>query len=240
MSILLYFLLPFQILTGKAQGTTYTIKYVADRESITLGSLDSIYQEIDRSLSLYHPSSLINTFNKQGWVVMDEHMKKVVKASLECYRASKGAFDITAGSISQLWGFGKKSTHRIPTPEEIKKVLAITGSHLLTIKGDTLKASRSGVRIDCNGIAQGYTVDVISNFLIARGITQFIVELGGEIYTKGKHPETGTWKVGIEEVESIAGNWYPVQRIIDIKDQAITTSGISRNAFSKRGNCTRI
>lgn len=235
MGILLYFLLPFHILTGKAQGTTYTIKYVAERERICSSSLDSIYQEVDKSLSLYLPSSRINTFNKQGWVVMDDHMKKVIKASLECYRSSYGAFDITAGSIFRLWGFGDKASYRIPTPEEIKKVLAITGSHLLTIKGDTLKAIRSGVKIDCNGIAQGYTVDVISNFLIARGITQFMVELGGEIFTNGMHPETETWKVGIEGAESIAGNWYPVQRIIDIKDQAITTSGISRNAFSKKG-----
>ena len=235
MILLLYLLLPFQILSGKAQGTTYTIKYVADQEIIGSSLLDSIYQEIDRSLSLYLPSSRINTFNKQGWVVMDDHMKKVIKASFECYHASNGAFDITAGSISRLWGFGDKASHRIPTSAEIKKVLAVTGSHLLTIKGDTLKACRSGVMIDCNGIAQGYTVDVISNFLIARGITQFMVELGGEIYTKGMHPETGTWKVGVEGAESIAGNWYPVQRIIEIKDQAITTSGISRNAFTEKG-----
>lgn len=235
MTSLLFFLLPFQVLTGSAQGTTYTIKYVAEKAIIHAESIDSMYQEIDRSLSLYVPSSRINLFNEQGWVLMDVHMKKVVRASLDRYHASKGAFDITSSNLSSLWGFGLKKAHRIPSSAEIRRVLHVTGSHLLRMHGDTLMSVKPGVKIDCNGIAQGYTVDVISQFLVSKGIESFMVELGGEVLVKGDHPETGYWKVGIESAEAIAGNWYPIQKTIELKDKAITSSGISRNAFAAKG-----
>jgi FAD:protein FMN transferase len=234
-TILIYFIFPFQVLTGKAQGTTYSIKYVAEKSVIQQSELDSIFHEIDESLSLYCPTSKINAFNEKGIVVMDQHMKKVITASLDCYRQSKGVFDITSATISSAWGFSHKSKHMVPDKQTIQKALSVTGSHLLLTKGDTLIASKPGVKIDCNGIAQGYTVDVISSYIAAKGITQFMVELGGEIFVKGNHPETEYWNIGIESPKAIIGNWYPVQEFLNVKDVAITTSGVNRNSFEVNG-----
>lgn len=233
--MLLYLLFSFYILTGQAQGTTFTVKYTAPSEKIKTTQLDSIFRKIDSSLSLYLPSSRINTFNKQGWVIMDAHMKQVIQASLDTYKASDGAFDITSSTISGLWGFGVKGKARIPDDAAIQKGLAVTGSHLLSISGDTLRAKKVGLKIDCNGIAQGYTVDVISRFLMANGIEAFMVELGGEVYVKGIHPETGSWRIGVESVEAIAGNWYPVEQMIELNDRAVTTSGVNRRSFQANG-----
>lgn len=232
---LCWLLFPFQLITGEAQGTTYSIKYVADHEVVSKREIDSIFKQIDHSLSLYQPSSLINTFNARGRVLMDEHMKRVILASIQCYRESGGAFDITSATLSSLWGFGVNNKHTVPSLAARKEALSFTGSHLLKLKGDSLIAAKMGVKIDCNGIAQGYTVDVIRMFLISKGVSSFMVEVGGEIYVQGAHPETGSWKIGVESAEPIAGNWYPVQKTIELKDRAISTSGISRKMFEKNG-----
>lgn len=235
MNFLFYIFLPFQLISGNAQGTTYTIKYVSKNSVVRKSELDSLFHVIDRSLSLYHASSRINEFNAKGRVLMDEHMKNVIHTSLQCYHKSGGAFDITSATISTLWGFGVHGKNNVPNEKQITQALRVTGSNLLIIKGDSLLASRPGVKIDCNGIAQGYTVDVISAFLVSKGLDQFMVELGGEIYVKGDHPETKWWKIGIESAEAIAGNWYPIEQYLEIKDRAVTTSGIHRKQFSFKG-----
>jgi thiamine biosynthesis lipoprotein len=221
----------FVTIEGRAQGTTYAIKYVQTGNSIDQREIDSIFNEIDGSLSLYHPNSLISQFNQTGRVLMDEHMKRVVKASMGVYRESGGAFDITSASISALWGFGPGGQKKVPSKREIRKALSFIGSDKIQIRGDSLIALKPGIKIDCNGIAQGYSVDVIASYLSSKGIGQLLVELGGEIYVKGDHPETVDWKIGVESVEAVAGEWRPVDRIIKLRNKAITTSGNYRNYF---------
>lgn len=224
-----------QVHMGKAQGTTYTIRYVATKPFVLQSELDSVFRVIDQSLSLYVPSSRINVFNRLGMVVMDEHLKKVIMASLDCYRESGGAFDITSATISSLWGFGVKAGYRVPRRKEIRRAMKLTGSDLLRVKGDTLLALKRGVRIDCNGIAQGYTVDVLMGFLQKKGLKHCLVELGGEIRVVGEHPKTGDWTIGIESAESLADGWHPVQQMVKLRNKAITSSAGYRKTFRYQG-----
>jgi len=223
-------------LEGRAQGTTYTIKYIGVDSIIKQKSVDSIFKVIDQSLSLYHPNSLINQFNANGKVQMDFHMHQVVEKALEVNKISGGAFDITVKPLVDLWGFGvKKNFSSIPVATEIQKVLQVIGSKNLVIKKDSLLALKKGVQIDCNGIAQGYTVDVIAGFLEQNGLKDFMVEVGGEIKVLGKNGMGENWKVGVEAAEIIAGEWHPINSIIELNDEAITTSGVYRNFFNFKG-----
>lgn len=223
-------------LQGKAQGTTYSIKYVGIDSIISQNSIDSIFKVIDQSLSLYYPNSLINQFNANGKIKMDIHLQNVVEKSLEVNKISGGAFDITVKPLVDLWGFGvKKNFSSIPNVSEIQKVLKLIGSDKLVIKNDSLIAQYKGVQIDCNGIAQGYTVDVIADYIKQKGVKDYIVEVGGEIKALGKNVSGETWKVGVEGAEIIAGNWHPINTIIELKDEAITTSGVYRNYFNFNG-----
>jgi thiamine biosynthesis lipoprotein len=187
----------FHTITGTAQGTSYTIKYVGEEGQVSKWQVDSIFRVVDLSLSLYEPASLINTFNREGRVKMDEHMSEVLAKSLDCYTESGGSFDITVGALTDLWGFGPGSHQHIPSSRKIKKQLAITGSNHLRVKGDSLFTLKKGLKIDCNGIAQGYTVDLLRNYISNKGIDQLMVELGGEISVQGDHPENVLWKIGI-------------------------------------------
>lgn len=233
--IKLVFTPDFQVITGTAQGTTYTIKYVGELGSITKIEIDSIFSVLDQSLSLYLPGSLINQFNSRGVVKMDVHMKAVVLEAMKIAKESDGAFDITVGALSDLWGFGPVPHQQVPRKREIKKRLRVTGSRYISVRDNMLVALEKGVKIDCNGIAQGYSVDVVAAFLQARGIDRMMVELGGEIRVSGKHPDKDYWTIGIESPGAIAGDWYPVEKMIRLNDAAVTTSGDYRKFFTAGG-----
>lgn len=220
------------MIRGRAQGTTYSIRYQAADSALHQREVDSLFRAVDLSLSLYHPSSLINRFNQEGKVRMDEHMQKVLCASLDLYDQSRGAFDITTGNLSRHWGFGPPSGNHRPSRT---KALSLTGSQWLQRRGDSLFTRRNGVRIDCNGIAQGYTVDLIAEWLMSRGIKHFMVELGGEIRVMGDAPGGRAWKIGLESPEPLAGSWHGVERPVSIRDMAITTSAVYRNERQKKG-----
>src|SRR6186713_1767665 len=113
----------FQI-NGRAQGTTYSIKYVSTDSLVSRTEIDSLFQAVDHSLSLYDTGSLISHFNKDGFVLMDAYMRDVLKASIEVYQASERGFDITTRSLSLLWGFGESGPVKKPSKKQLKAALS--------------------------------------------------------------------------------------------------------------------
>lgn len=207
------------VLSGKAQGTSFSIQYVWKDSMISRQEIDSIFGVIDASLSLYKQESLIVQFNRDGRVKMDLHMRRVMQAALEVYAMSGGRFDVTVRQLSLLW-----KEHQEPSGMALREARDQTGSRFLTITGDSLVATRKGVQIDCNGIAQGYTVDVLVEFLRQKGIMHLMVELGGEISTLGKGPGGREWRIGLESPIGGSGNYYTVERVIALQGEAVTTS----------------
>lgn len=180
---------------GRAQGTTYSIKYVAASAVISQAEVDSLFRVVDLSLSLYVPGSLINRFNTSGMVRMDHHLRAVAEKAIEVSGQSSGAFDITVKPMTDLWRGGSVKGKE-PSGRTIARIRKTVGSENLQIRNDSLLAMRKGVKIDCNGIAQGYTVDLISAWLVSKGVVDHIVELGGEVMAKGKGPGDGIGRWG--------------------------------------------
>lgn len=208
---------------GYAQGTTYSLKYYANKSFVSKESIDSLLNEIDNSLSIYKPESKISVFNqsKTKKVELDTHLKRVIKASLETYKATNGYFDITILPVVNLWGFGNQGPKNSPSQQDIDKAKSLVGIDNILIKDNYLVKRKKNVSIDVNGIAQGYTVDILSDYLTSKGIENFIIELGGEIVTKGSKPN-GDFLVEIQRPYYQAGE--SVFRIA-LKNKAITTSG---------------
>jgi len=222
-------------IAGSAQGTTYSISYVSDDSLVSKTEVDSIFHAIDLSLSLYNEKSLISQFNREGKIIMDEHMRFVVHHSLDIWQASHGCFDITVKNLVDLWGFGVNGKGHIPTSKSIGESLAVTGSGFLSVSGDTLTAIKKNVRIDCNGIAQGYSVDAVFHFLESKGLENILVEVGGEIRAMGKKDDGELWRIGLESPSGITDNWYPVKEVLQLERRAITTSGNYRKYFMQQG-----
>ncbi|MCW3467372.1 FAD:protein FMN transferase [Chitinophaga nivalis] len=230
---------PVKLITceGKAQGTYYIVKYLATDTTSLQGAVDSIFQVIDQSLSLYRPGSLINQFNATGQVQLDTHMKAVVTKALLTSRATDGLFDITVKPLVDLWGFGvhKRAFTGVPPADSIKKALTYIGYRYLRIKGNQLLATRRGVQIDCNGIAQGYTVDVLGQLLTQRGIRNYLVDVGGELCASGHNARGESWGVGIERPTPGDTNYEPVQGMVRLPGKGIATSGNYRRFFDQGG-----
>lgn len=217
-------------ITGQAQGTTYAVTWYADCESVTKMQIDSIFKSLDASLSIYQPGSLISRFNaSQEGIEMDGHFARVVDKSMQIYRETNGLFDMTVYPLVRAWGFGVKAVGTMPDSAAVRELLVGVGSDKLQIRGSRLLKNNPCVQVDVNGIAQGYSVDVIAGFLEAHGITNYMVEVGGEIRTKGhKQPGNEPMRIGIE-TPSVTGFDAPVIReVISIGDRAVTTSGSYR------------
>ena len=216
----------FQI-SGLAQGTSYSISYYADEAKISSQSIDRKIQELDSSLSIYKPYSLINKFNNsETGIDMDEHLHKVVQRSLRIWKESDGVFDISILPIVEAWGFGVKRHSNQPTDDEIKKALSCSGSDKLHIHGRRLIKEIPCLKIDVNGIAQGYSVDVIADYLESQGIQNYLIEIGGEIRVKGrKQPGNEIMRIGIEQPSNDKDEDSGIQKIIEVKGGSITTSG---------------
>ena len=175
------------LIEGKAQGTTYLIKYIHKDSVVSKSEIDFIFSSIDSSLSLYKKYSTISLFNSSSrGIKCTSHFYNVIQQSIHFYNLTSGAFDITCKPLSNLWGFGS-NTNIPPTPNIINNTLINVGSNKIYFRKDSLIKEYEGVKIDCDGIAQGYTVDVIYSFLLNKGISNFMVEIGGEVRSLGNN-----------------------------------------------------
>ena len=211
------------LITGRAQGTTYQIKYFAKDFAVEKTQIDSVIEELDLSLSIYRTNSLISSFNNKNTsqVKLDRHLGHVVRASLKMNKITKGYFDITVLPLVNLWGFGPNGFKKNPSIHEIDSVLNFVGLKKIKLKKDQLIKKNNQVSIDVNGIAQGYSVDILADYLERNGIQNYIVELGGEIKTKG-HKPTGDFIVEIDRPKNSLEN---SKHYIVANNLAVTTSG---------------
>lgn len=231
-SCIAYAQLVRHVIDGQAQGTTYRILYYAQDSLVSKVQVDSVLRILDTSMSLYDKQSVISSFNRADRCLeLDDHMSKVVKRALDLNRLSNGVFDITVKPLVDLWGFGADPIHGLPRAESIDSVLHFVGTHRLTLEDKTLKKTDKRVEVDLNGIAQGYSVDVISDFLIRKGVSNHLVELGGEIKMRGYKTGKLPFEIAIEGPHN--GQFSSV--ILQLTDKAVTTSGNYRYAFNSEG-----
>jgi thiamine biosynthesis lipoprotein len=230
------------VLQGQTMGTYYRVSYVVDKllqqserytEEELQAEIDKKLELVNDQMSTYRPNSELSKFNqaKQSLIVSPETVL-VVQASLQLFELSGGAFDVTVGPLVNLWGFGpdKKPT-KIPSAELIKARQRKVGSQYLSIDGNTLHKAIPELYVDLSSIAKGYGVDVIATYLQEIGINNYLVDIGGELRAKGVKPENKQWTLAIERPTE----GQNVQRLIQIGDNAIATSGDYRNYYEFDG-----
>jgi Membrane-associated lipoprotein involved in thiamine biosynthesis len=213
--------------SGYAQGTNYTITYYATDQVLLRGSVDSLLTVIDSSMSLYKPYSLINKINGggQGVYEVDEHFRNVLRKSSRIHRRSRGSFDITIAPLVQLWGFGAEAIRRLPDSADVSLALKCVGMDKIRLKGHRLEKKADCVQLDMNGIAQGYSVDLLADLLDRKGVRHYVVELGGELRVKGGRPDGTPMRIGIERPTTGSRNGTTLKTVITIAEGAVTTAG---------------
>lgn len=211
---------------GRAQGSTYAISYIVPSGTKHQASIDSILEVIDKSMSTYRDNSTISAINRGESVAVDEHFWRVWQRSVDVWEDSDGLFDVTIYPLIALWNFERKE-QRIPQVEVIDSVRALVGMEM--VKGVTQDsfALPPNMKMDFNAIAQGYSVDVIAEFLESKDIHDYLVEVGGELRTKGRNIDGQIWRIGIEKPDE-EERQDRFQRIVSLKDAGLATSGSYR------------
>ena len=222
-------------IVGTAQGTTYHITYLAGPNSNYRRAFDSIFKQIDLSLSTYVPSSIISRINKNDTaVIVDDYFTDVFKKSIEVSDKTQGLFDITVAPIVNAWGFGftkKEKVNKIL----MDSLLRYVGYKKVRLQGRKLVKDMPQVMLDFNAIAQGYTVDVLASFLESEGITNYLIEVGGELKAKGKKADDIYWTVGIEQPSETLTDETLLEAKVMIKDRALATSGNYKKYYIEDG-----
>jgi thiamine biosynthesis lipoprotein len=150
----------------------------------------------------------------------------VVRKALQVYQDTDGRFDATVEPLVRAWGFGTQHTEAPPSAATIQSILKGVGSEKLHLRGDSLVKNQPAVHLDLNGIAQGYTVDVLAALLERRRIRDYLVELGGEIRVRGrKWPGGERQRIGIERPDTSTFAAPALQHVIYLATGGITTSG---------------
>lgn len=211
--------------SGYAQGSTYQIKYLTSKNQNFAEEIETIFLEIDQSMSTYVSSSLISEVNKGGaWVEVDDMFLEVLNRSIEIAKETDGDFDPTVGPLVAIWGFGFEEVRRDVDTEMIEEVRSKTGYSSVRIDGNKVMIPED-FSLDFNALAQGYTVDVIAGYLESQGIENYMVEVGGEVRTLGLNNKGNIWTIGVDKPQNEIDQSDRFQFILELKDAGLATSG---------------
>ena len=222
--------------TGETQGTFYHIQYLSVNGESYKIKIDSLLSKIDSSVSIYKPSSIISRLNKGEQVQTDDIFNSVYSDAVRVYNNTKGYFDCTVSPLVSYWGFYKNwGQEDIDIDSsEIQEILKNIGTHR-TERIDGSVYLDTGVQIDFNAIAQGYSVDLIADLLENKGIQNYLIEVGGEIKAKGVNADADIWRVGIDKPLEEMDVEDRFQFILELDNKSLATSGNYRKFYEKDG-----
>lgn len=213
-------------LTGKTMGPiTYNVKYFDPNSQHYQTQVDSLLKVFNQSLNTYIPESEISGFNRDSAFTFQlPFFYPVLKRSQEIYNMTSGAFDPTVMPVINAWGFGPE--------KEIKKDSAYLDSLMTFVGFNNIDFNEKQVwkkdrraELDFSAVAKGYGVDEVAHYLKDKGIENLFVEIGGEVYAKGKNLQKDTfWSVGILDPNSDELNQF-YYAIVTLENKAMATSG---------------
>ena len=212
-------------------GTTYSIKFSNSDIPIykVQKDISDIFDLINSQMSTYKSDSEISIFNDMSLKVskkISSDFYYVLEKSEFYYQLSEGLFDITIEPLSKVWGF-KDENFTLPTAKDIDSILNTIGFDKIKLRGDnTIVKRNDDVRISLNAIAKGYAVDKVSEYFEINNFKNYMIEIGGEIRTKGKNASGEKWKIGLSSFELEVGG---IIEYIAVKDASLATSGDYRN-----------
>ncbi|MGN7721657.1 FAD:protein FMN transferase [Chitinophaga sp. 22620] len=216
---------PLLKLEGFAQGTSWHIEYEDGLRRNFRNQADSIFHDIDKALSTYRADSEISSFNQfEDWRFQSGHFYKMLQRSAEIYKATNGAFDPTVMPLVEAYRRGKRSGR--DWTEKADSLLQYVGFQYIQFDRETVRKTKPNVRLDFDGIAQGYTVDVLAAYLEEKGALRYMVEVGGEVRCGG------AWEIGIEDPQQPGKDLFRIR----LENAAVSTAGNYQDHYTAKGH----
>ena len=210
--------------TGQTQGTFYHIQYISEGGENYKSQIDSLLHLVDNSLSTWKENSLISRINRGEKVKVDKMFSDVFYAAEKVYLESDSLFDCSIAPLTNYWGFGPENVSLVVDSFEVSRRLKLVNYSRLKIINDSLLLP-IGMQLDYNSIAQGYSVDVISDYLFSKGVSDYLVEIGGELTARGVNPDGEYWTIGIKKPQEEMDISDRFQFIISLENTSLATSG---------------
>ncbi len=227
---------------GYTQGTTYHISFWSSEKNIDAvalqKSVDAELKRLDEQLSNYRDDSVIEKFNATNSTQPQEVSAEIVnliEKTRVVSEATKGCYDLTIKPLFDLWGFKGESLTQ-PSAENLQKTLSQVGlAQLETLDGTHLRKKVPSLKVDLSSIGQGYSVSQIAAILETQGAENYLVEIGGELQTRGKKPDNTMWRVALEKPLSGERSMHKIVVVNQAEPFAITTAGTYRHFFDANG-----
>ena len=200
---------------GFVFGTVYSITYQSDTN--LKDEMESALAEVDGEFSMFNEKSTVAAINRGEHPQRSKMFEEVYVLAQQVTADTDGAFDITVAPLVNAWGFGFKN-EQMPTPEQVDSLLKIRS------------------QMDFSAIAKGYGCDVVARTLEAHGIRNYMVEIGGEVVTRGHNPKDDLWKIGVTKpTDDSLSTENELQTVLAVGDVAMATSGNYRKFYYKGG-----
>lgn len=225
--------MPYQQCSGVIFGTTFHVTYQYD-EDLEAEVVEKL-KEVDAALSMFNEQSTISKINNNQAVEPDKMFLDVFQLAQQVSKDTHGAFDITVAPLVNLWGFGFKHAQE-PTKHAIDSLRQFVGYQKVSYDGKTIQKQDPRIMLDCSAIAKGYGTDVVARLMDEKGVKNYLVEIGGEVVTRGISEKRVPWKIGVTKPTDDSlhiGN--ELQTVLNVTDKAMATSGNYRNFYYKGG-----
>ncbi len=237
----------YETLQGETMGTTYTVRFQKpegrpwphEETNRLARQIERCLADVNARMSTYQPDSELSQFNQSPADVpfeLSPETFEVFEAALAVSVQSAGAFDVTVGPLVNAYGFGPPpEPPEPPTAEQLEALRQRVGYRLLVLdpQARTIRKTLADVYCDLSGIAKGYGVDRVATVLEAEGLTDYMVEIGGEVRAAGRNPDGKAWRIGIER--PTRDGRRVVMRAVELADRSLATSGDYRNYYIADG-----
>ena len=221
----------FLTLQGQTMGTSYSVKYEDEQQRNFKPGIDSLLEVFNQSVNHYLPDSEITRFNQGDSLLFAlPYFYPVLKRSQEIVQATDSAFDPTVAPLVNAWGFGPEGG-TLPDSLAVDSLLQWVGFDKISFDQTHVIKKQPHVQLNFSAVAKGYGVDVVADYLASRGLTNMMVEIGGEVVARGVNPQGEVWRIGIDNPEAPGR----MTAAIALHDQALATSGNYLNYYEKDG-----
>ena len=229
---------------GNTMGTYYFIEVIDVPVELKIKNIEleikNTLKKANKILSNWDKDSeisIINKTDKTTAIKISDELNEVFKTAKEINAKSNGFFDLTLDPIIELWGFGYKSKQMqiIPKDNQIKNILSLIGQKSflkMNFDNNELIKKNKDIKINLSSIGKGYGIDLIGKKLDQLGINNYIINIGGDILTKGYNSKKENWVIGIENPNL---KEKLIKEIVNLTNKGLATSGDYKNFFTKDG-----
>jgi FAD:protein FMN transferase len=233
------------LISGQTMGSAWTAKLAGPLpvsvEELRAGA-QAQFDAVNLALSTYRPDSDLSRFNADDsgdWVVVSGELGEVLAYALSLAEASGGAYDVTVGPLVNLWGFGPDpSTNHVPDAAAIDAARARVGWRGVEVDLANHRArKRPGMRVDLSSLGKGRGVDRVAEYLDAKGVAHYLIDLSGKLRARGRNARGAPWRVAVErpaaDVTSVVPDVEPA--VVELHDESVATAGDYRRFFESGG-----